>query len=253
MPEPNPDFTFLIPSLNVTLPLISTNEQFDRRLENIFHEGTRGHFFAALNSEKIMLASKDAELSHILQNFSLNFADGIGVVWAAKILTRARLERIWAFSKLLKTIHARRGSIYLFGTDEQTNQMAQKALRSAYPGIQKITGCSGFNFDSREVVKRIREFQPDLLTVGLGSPHQEKWIKEFGRETDSRVMMGVGGAIDVLGGTRKRAPRWCQTLGFEWLYRLLTEPSRARRQLVLPIFAYHVLRDRLLVSKRVNG
>jgi N-acetylglucosaminyldiphosphoundecaprenol N-acetyl-beta-D-mannosaminyltransferase len=96
------------------------------------------------------------------------------------------------------------------------------------------------------LVDRINESKADILFLALGSPRQEKW---FAKHKDSltyvRVCQGIGGTLDTIGGTVKRAPAaWCN-LGLEWLYRLLSEPSRIKRQKVLPIFALKVILARM--------
>jgi N-acetylglucosaminyldiphosphoundecaprenol N-acetyl-beta-D-mannosaminyltransferase len=82
---------------------------------------------------------------------------------------------------------------------------------------------------------------PDLLFVGLGAGRQERWLKLHLKELNVPVSMVIGGSLDVISGRKKRAPRWTQVLYIEWLYRLLTEPQRWKRQLALPKFLWLTL------------
>ncbi len=94
------------------------------------------------------------------------------------------------------------------------------------------------------IQEEIRQFQPDVWLVGIGQPRQETFIYEWLGKVPPCVAIGVGGSIDVWGGTVQRAPEVFRRVNLEWLYRLLKQPSRWRRQLALPRFAWQVLRDK---------
>jgi N-acetylglucosaminyldiphosphoundecaprenol N-acetyl-beta-D-mannosaminyltransferase len=92
-----------------------------------------------------------------------------------------------------------------------------------------------------EVVELINNLRPDILFVGLGSPRQELWIAEQFPNLNVKVCQAVGGTLDVLAGDVKRAPKIFRSMGFEWFYRLMAQPSRFSRQRALPVFAFRVL------------
>jgi len=99
----------------------------------------------------------------------------------------------------------------------------------------------GYTIDDEAVVAEINESRPDMLFVALGSPRQEKWIAQYRTQLEVPFCMGVGGSFDVLSGQAHLAPWFIRKTGMEWLYRLLREPKRYRRQAVLPVFVLGLL------------
>ena len=94
------------------------------------------------------------------------------------------------------------------------------------------------------LIDRINSVKTDMLFVGLGSPKQEKWIHQYRNFLKAKVCMGIGGSLDVMADSVPRAPDWLQRRGLEWLYCLIREPKRLRRQLVLPKYALKILKER---------
>jgi N-acetylglucosaminyldiphosphoundecaprenol N-acetyl-beta-D-mannosaminyltransferase len=117
----------------------------------------------------------------------------------------------------------------------------------AYPSLNIAGVQHGYISEEeyRLLVDRINSSKADILFVGLGSPRQEKWIHHHQKNLKVKVCMGVGGSLDVIAGRASRAPLAFQTLGLEWLYRLIKEPARFKRQLALPKFAWEVLKERI--------
>jgi N-acetylglucosaminyldiphosphoundecaprenol N-acetyl-beta-D-mannosaminyltransferase len=116
-----------------------------------------------------------------------------------------------------------------------------------YPGLQIAGTHDGFftGDQTPAIVRDIAAGGARLLFVGMGSPRQEFWLAEHLRETGCGAGVGVGGSFDVISGRVTRAPRIARRLGLEWLYRLITEPRRWRRQLALPRFAWLILLEEL--------
>ncbi|MDD1369338.1 WecB/TagA/CpsF family glycosyltransferase, partial [Bacillus sp. MHSD17] len=96
-----------------------------------------------------------------------------------------------------------------------------------------------------EIKMKIKQFKPHLLLVGLGSPKQEEFIYENMQTLNVPLSIGIGGMIDIISGTVKRAPKIMRDTGTEWLYRLLSQPNRVKRQLVLPRFIFSVMSERI--------
>jgi len=128
------------------------------------------------------------------------------------------------------------------GVAERTGEI----LQARYPGLRVAGAYAGTpaDADAAEIVTRVREARPDILFVAYGAPKQDVWIGKHRETLGVPVMMGVGGSFDFIAGVQKRAPRWVQRLNLEWLFRLLSQPWRWRRQLALPKFAWAVLRER---------
>ena len=133
--------------------------------------------------------------------------------------------------------------LFLFGGKPGVAEQAAANLKEEYPLINIVGTRDGY-FKPEEtdsIIDEINFSGADLVFVCLGAPKQENWIFENKDRLDCHVMMGVGGTLDVLAGVAERAPDiWCD-LGFEWLYRLIKQPSRFFRMMALPKFALTVL------------
>jgi N-acetylglucosaminyldiphosphoundecaprenol N-acetyl-beta-D-mannosaminyltransferase len=207
------------------------------------------HQLCTVNPEFIMLAQKDLEFKQILDRSALNLPDGIGVVWAAKRLGQPLRERV-AGSDLVGLLADRAQKtgwrIFLLGAADGVAEQAAIILRERYPHAHIVGAYAGSPRpeDEVEIAARIRSSGADVLLVAYGAPQQDKWIARNIEPTGVAVAIGIGGSLDFVVGTQKRAPQWLQRVGLEWLYRLVREPWRWRRQLALPKFAWHVLRSR---------
>jgi N-acetylglucosaminyldiphosphoundecaprenol N-acetyl-beta-D-mannosaminyltransferase len=122
----------------------------------------------------------------------------------------------------------------------------------AHPGLEVAGVFAGSPrpADEEQIITGIRKAAPDLLFVAYGVPAEEKWIARHRQRLGVPVMIGVGGAFDFAAGVTRRAPAWMRRVGLEWLYRLVREPVRWRRQLALPVFVVLVVRQRLSVFAR---
>src|SRR5699024_5837411 len=126
---------------------------------------------------------------------------------------------------------------------------AMEKVSEKYPGIRIVGEHHGYFKDDKQVIRQINYSKADILFVGLGFPKQESWIDKNGKELETvKVAIGNGGVLDLLAGDAKRAPKIFIKLGLEWLYRLILEPSRIRRQLAIPKFLFHVIIDRNAVK-----
>ncbi|RIV24729.1 glycosyltransferase [Alicyclobacillaceae bacterium I2511] len=198
--------------------------------------------------EFIMMTQVDHELRQIADDADLVTPDGIGVVWAVRRQGQFVPDRVTGVEladALLSTAANRnqRLRVFLLGAHDSALGQALKVLQARYPGVT-FAGHNGyFSAESQsDVLQQVAEFAPDLWFVGLGQPRQERFIYQVLKGIPPCVAIGVGGSIDVWGGTVKRAPQWVRRVNLEWLYRLVHQPSRWRRQLALPRFAWKVLR-----------
>ena len=137
--------------------------------------------------------------------------------------------------------------VFLFGAQPDINREAAQKVKELYPGINLVGTENGYIGEEgyTDLIKMINTLQTEVLFVALGSPKQERWIFRHRKDLAVKVCMGVGGSFDVLAGKVALAPRWIQRAGLEWLYRLLKEPRRLKRQLVLPRFVCAVIGDKL--------
>lgn len=209
--------------------------------------GKRPHSIFASNPEKNFSVPKDPELLSAFKNADILLPDGIGIVLAARILYGIRIPRIPGSEFIFDIcdIAARKGyGIFVYGASEEVNSASVAIIQKRYPNLRIAGRANGFVSETEmpDLVDRINASKAEILFLALGSPKQEKW---FARYKDAlknvRICQGIGGTLDTIGGTVKRAPAaWCN-LGLEWLYRLLSEPSRIKRQKILPIFAFKVM------------
>lgn len=205
------------------------------------------------NSEIIMNATKDAELKMLIEEAGLIIPDGIGLVYASKIIKQPLSERVTGvdfLTSILAYLDKTGKSIYLLGSkpaNEERASVAQLAgehMLMKYPNL-KIAGTHDGYFtkeDEENLVNEINESGAEFLCVALGAPKQEKFIFEHRDEFKHiRAGIGVGGSLDVWAGTVKRAPQFYQDHGLEWLYRFIKEPTRYKRMAQLPLFMIKVL------------
>ncbi|GEJ57626.1 WecB/TagA/CpsF family glycosyltransferase [Anaeromyxobacter diazotrophicus] len=206
---------------------------------------SRPQSILAVNPEKVMSLAKDPWLAEFFRGGRLLIPDGIGVVWAAK-LQHASLARVPGADLMqeLCALAARRGyAIYLYGAKEEVSAAAAAHLQARHPSLRIAGRSNGYVPAERmgELVDAINRSGARILFVALGSPRQERWIAEHASRLQVSVIQGIGGTLDTLSGHVKRAPEAWQRMNLEWLYRLLSDPRRIRRQAALPVFAWRVL------------
>ncbi len=223
------------------------------RIVTQLNEGNR-QFIVAQNPEKLLREEQDPKLAKIIhEQATLLPADGVGLVYAARILGLPELSRLTGidlFSALLDLAHQEGYSIFLYGATKETLIKLSKQLPKQYPNLKLRGAIDGYSYqanaaDQQTLITEINQANPDFLFVALGSPKQEKWLANVLSHLDVKLAMGVGGSFDVLAGNVRRAPAWMQDLGLEWLYRLIKQPSRILRAKNLPIFLIRVIRERL--------
>ncbi|KAF0134199.1 MAG: N-acetylglucosaminyldiphosphoundecaprenol [Candidatus Saganbacteria bacterium] len=205
------------------------------------------------NPEIIVAAQEDEELRNIMNNAHLRAPDGISMVVVSKILNTPLKERVTGIDLLLKLteLSAKKNwRLFFLGGGEGVAEAAAKALKTKFNNIQIVGFHHGYFSDSKQVISEIRNCHPDILFAGLGMGKQEKWLAENLNKLNVPVSVAVGGSFDVVSGIKKRAPKWAQDLYVEWLYRLLTEPQRWKRQLALPKFLWLTLFKNVIINRK---
>ncbi|MGB9886593.1 MAG: WecB/TagA/CpsF family glycosyltransferase [Moorellales bacterium] len=241
--------------LGVRVDVCSLEEAVDR-VARLIRQGGH-HQVVTANAEMVWRAWREETFARVLAEAALVTADGVGVLWAARRLGQpslaqvAGIDLVWAL--------ARRGAregwrFFLFGARPGVAEAAAEELRRHHPGVQIAGVAHGYQTpEGEEAVKAaIRSTRPQVLLVGMGSPKQEYWIARNLPELGVPVAVGIGGSLDVLAGKSRRAPEWVRRRGLEWLYRLVREPRRWRRQSVLPAFAWRVFWAGLRPGGRKN-
>jgi N-acetylglucosaminyldiphosphoundecaprenol N-acetyl-beta-D-mannosaminyltransferase len=185
-------------------------------------------------------------LRSIIDEAGLVTADGIGIVMVSRLRGGHLPERVTGCDLLFQLLEAgnrKKWSFYLLGADEATSIRAEEVIRQTYPNVCIVGRHHGFFNEEEEanIVEDIRSKAPDFLITALGAPRAERWIHKYKSSLNAKIAIGVGGSLDIVAGKVKRAPKIWQRLHAEWLFRLINQPSRWRRQLILPRFAIRAL------------
>lgn len=213
------------------------------------------------NPEIVMEAKDDEKLKNLINTGDMVTADGIGLIYASKIKGKPLKERVTGYDlslKLLEIGNENSYSIYLLGGKEGVAKKAGKNIKKNYPNI-RIAGYHNGYFkgiqngnenheDEVNIINEINKSNPDIIFVGLGFPNQEKWINGNKNKIKGKVIIGNGGVMDILSGNTKPAPEFYRKIGLEWLYRLIQEPSRIKRQIAIPKFMVKVIFSKNVVE-----
>lgn len=204
-----------------------------------------------VNPEFIVDAWRNTEFADVLSQADLCVADGIGILFAARLFGVSIGERVTGSDgiyRISERAAVRGWRVFLLGAAPGVADEAASVLRQNYPELAVVGTYSSSPSDEDWplIRERLAEARADILFVAFGHPRQDLWIAAHNDELNAKVAIGVGGAFDFVAGVRPRAPRWMRRVGLEWLYRLLRQPSRAGRMIKLPVFVGLVLRDRFV-------
>ncbi len=222
-------------------------------------------WIATVNPEFVMKSTNDDDFKSLLRKTDLNVVDGIGLVWAKRVngknLIGRFLSGIKVGGEILKGGHKeelvtgvdlmlelcrlaekKKYKVFFLGG---FGDRAKRTMEYFEKYKIKMDFCSGEpRFSNEEVLRKINKFKPDILFVAYGMKKQEEWIDKNKDKADFGVAIGVGRSFDYYSGDLKRAPLGWRRMGMEWLYSLIKEPKRLRRQLELPKFVWKVLRNK---------
>lgn len=200
----------------------------------------QGGYSVAINAEKIERFERDPALQSVIKGAALAVADGAGAVIGLRVLHGARSSKIDLPRTLLESSDEGRWRLFIGGASESVNAQAAKTIKERYPGIGIVGRLHGYATEE-ELVAAVVSSKPQVMLLAMGSPRQELIAAKIVQELPGIFIVGCGGALDILAGTKQRAPRFMVENNLEWLYRLYKEPSRWRRQLVLPRYMLRLL------------
>jgi N-acetylglucosaminyldiphosphoundecaprenol N-acetyl-beta-D-mannosaminyltransferase len=239
--------------LGCRLDLLDQNEATEAILR--FARDGSAAAIVTLGTEMVVYAQHDPEFREVLNASALSLCDTVGVLTVARqrgAPLRERVTGVELVEKLCQRAAKEGLPVYFLGGAEGVAADAAAIMEVRNPGL--IVAGTRNGFFSREeesaIVDSIRASGARIVFVGLGSPRQELWLARNLSATGCGAGIGIGGSFDVISGRVKRAPMIWRQLGIEWLYRLMREPQRFRRQLALPYFAWLVTLDRLGVRKQ---
>jgi N-acetylglucosaminyldiphosphoundecaprenol N-acetyl-beta-D-mannosaminyltransferase len=220
----------------IEIDALQLNEAVERILAWVA-EGERScRYVVTPNVDHAVMFQEQAALRDAYAAASLVLADGAPVIWASRLLGRPLPQRVPG-SDLTPALfasvgHGRPLRVFLLGAGPGVAARAAKRIEERWPGVKVVGTYSpplGFERDEQEnasIVQRVNASQADVLVLGLGAPKQELWIRRFAPQLNVAVALCVGATIDFLAGEKRRAPRWLQQVGLEWLHRVASEPRR---------------------------
>jgi len=222
----------------------------------------RGGWVITPNLDHLRRARRDAEFAGMLREADLVVADGMPLIWASRLQGTPLPERV-AGSSLVWTLAesaAREGrSLYLLGGAPGAAEGAARVLQERYPSL-RIAGyhCPPMGFEhNADEMQTIRESivtaKPDIIYVALGSPKQERLIRELRPCRANAWWLGVGISLSFICGQVHRAPRWMQWIGLEWVHRLAQEPRRLARRYLVEGLPYAAALMTRAAKRRVSG
>lgn len=238
--------------LGVSIDLISMTETVTR-VERAMASGTKLHH-VALNVSKFVDMQSNIELRRDVIAADIVGIDGIGILIAARQLGLPASERVAGVDLMeqILALCARSGyRPYFLGAKPEVLQTALGNVRKRFPGIE-IAGCQhGYFAPDAEpgIVEQIRQSGADCLFIGMPTPRKERFLAAYCRQINVPFVMGVGGGIDVLANLVRRAPRWVQCSGMEWLFRMLQEPRRLWKRYLTSNWAFARIMVRANVAR----
>lgn len=212
-------------------------------------KGDEKYYVVTPNPELLVIAHKNPSYKKILNNARLALCDGMGIIVASRLLGKSIKKRITGvdfLESVCKTISEKPITVGFLGGGPGVAEKTAECLQNKYPGLRVVFAGSEWSDKLPKLLKSPR-LPIDILFVAFGSPKQEEWISQNIDKLPVKVVMGVGGAFDFISGKVPRAPILIRKLGFEWLFRLILEPRRIKRQLALLEFIILVVREKLMV------
>lgn len=235
--------------VNVGSIKVMAFKSMDELLERVFDSKNQvvPGIAIAINPEKVIKCTENLGAQNAVLSASIPYADGIGVVRLLERKLKKKLVRIPGVDlwyEIMVLAGKWQSRVYLVGSTEETVDKCALQLKTEL-NVNVVGAYSGYFDDSCEVIARIKEAKPEIITVAMGSPKQELFIELCRKEGISAFFMGVGGTYDVYVGNVKRAPNFLIKFNLEWLYRLFSEPFRWKRQSKLIKYIYLYLFNRL--------
>lgn len=181
----------------------------------------------SINLNKIIKSNENSEIMEIIKSFDCFIPDGISVVRACKDL-KDRITGIDLFCKICDEHSEIGAKIFLYGAKQEIVETAKNNLIEKYKTIDIVGTENGYIKDNDALIEEINNSGANIVFIAMGSPKQERWIYQNKNRINANIFIGVGGTFDIISGKLKRAPKWVQKFGIEWLYRMIKEPKRLK-------------------------
>ena len=217
---------------------------------------------STINAHSFNTVRKDSEFQSALKGSNVLLPDGIGVVWATKMLTGQKVKKIAGddlFHYQMNRLNSSSGKCFFLGSTDETLQKISKRAAIDYPNVSVFNYSPPYRTvfseeENRKMVEQVNDKLPDVLFVGMTAPKQEKWAYQNFDKLNVGHVCCIGAVFDFYAGTSKRAPNWMIKIGLEWFYRLISNPKRMwRRYLVGNVkFIMTIIREKLFLSTNLS-
>ncbi|MGB5418845.1 WecB/TagA/CpsF family glycosyltransferase [Algibacter sp.] len=208
-----------------------------------------------INPHSYCITKKDKAFETALKNADVLLPDGVGIVLAAKILNKKRIQKIAGydvFMHLMAHLNTTKGTCFFLGASNETLEKIKKKTTVEYPNVSVHAYSPPYKTqfseaDSKQMYEQVNAVKPDVLFVGMTAPKQEKWVDTFKDHLDANIICSIGAVFDFYAGNVKRSSPFWISLGLEWLPRFLKEPRRlAERNLIsTPKFLLEIFSHKL--------
>ena len=201
------------------------------------------HYVVTPNPEIVEACLADPAAMAAVNGADLVLPDGIGVIYGAKMLKTPLKERVPGIefgAAMIEYCAENKKPVYFLGGKPGVAEQAAEKLKGQHNGLIVAGTHDGYFSDDAAAAALIRESGADMALVCLGAPKQERFMASYAAATGARLLLGLGGALDVFAGVAQRAPGFYVNHNLEWFYRLLRNPSRIGRMMKLPLFLLHV-------------
>jgi N-acetylglucosaminyldiphosphoundecaprenol N-acetyl-beta-D-mannosaminyltransferase len=223
-----------------------TREQLTDSLEYALENNYSG-WFGSLNAHAVNLTYRYSWLKDFFNRSLICYSEGAGILLAAWMNGHSIPERIaladWILDicALAERTHRR---LYFLGTKQTTLEKAICYLKQKFTSLEIVGYHTGYfeETESTAIVETIRKARPHILIIGRGMPLQEQWLMRHFDKTGAQIALDAGALFDYLAGEKMRCPAWMGRWGFEWFFRLLTEPHKYWKRYLIgnPLFLYRV-------------
>ena len=233
--------------LGIRFDAVTMQQAVDTAMDRL--RARRKGYVVTPNPEIVDLCRKDSAYRDLVNRAALVLPDGIGIIYAAKILgepVSGKVAGVEFAEHLVSAMAKEHMRLFLLGAKPGVAEQAGKNLCAKYPGLVLAGTNDGYFSDPQTAVDAVNACGgADVVFVCLGAPKQEKFMAQYQDALDATLLCGLGGSLDVFAGVAKRAPDIFIKLGLEWFYRLLKQPSRIGRMMTLPKFLLIVIGQRL--------
>jgi len=229
---------------------ITMTEAFDIAKSYIAGDKPRAIYTPNAEITQMCIDDKAGDLFKLINSADMIIPDGAGVILASKILRTPLKQKVGgydlAYNNIVPYLDETGGTLFLLGSTEENVEKAVFNLKEKYKNLKIFYNNGYFNKEkeseeNNEVIEKINNYAPDVVIVCLAAPAQEKWIFENKDKLKAKLLLGLGGTIDVIAGAKKYAPKIFIKLNLEWLYYFIKYPARRKRFKLLPKFIWGTL------------